>query len=99
MGHSDSVWYESVIFKLFHDGGANHEETSLLLCIANQWTTFYMKGTSVIKELRVSNLFLIEFILIWPITTLKGVVFPDSRSLKSYSNSRSLIIEPKEAFF
>ena len=28
-----------------------HIKTSPLICRANQWTRFYMKGTSVIKEL------------------------------------------------
>ena len=37
--------------QLFHDGGPYHIGTSPLICSANQWTGFYMKGTSVIKEL------------------------------------------------
>ena len=28
-----------------------HIETSPLICRANQWTSFYMEGSSVIKEL------------------------------------------------
>ena len=34
---------------LFHDGGPYHIETSSLTCTANQWTGFYMIGTSVMK--------------------------------------------------
>ena len=36
---------------LFHDGGPYHIETSPLIYSANQWTGFYMKGTSIMKEL------------------------------------------------
>ena len=39
-------------FKLFHDRGSYHIETSLLICIASQWTFFYMIGTSVMEELK-----------------------------------------------
>ena len=35
----------------FHDRGSYHIETSPLLCSANQWTGFYMKGTSVMKDI------------------------------------------------
>ena len=38
-------------YYLFHDGGSYHIETSPLNCIANQWTGFYMVGTSVMKKL------------------------------------------------
>ena len=34
-----------------HDGGRYHIETSPLICKSNQWTGFYMEGTSVMKEL------------------------------------------------
>ena len=37
---------------LFHDGGRCHIETSRLICRANQWTGFYMKTASVMKELK-----------------------------------------------
>ena len=37
--------------QLFHDGGSYHIETSPFICSANQWTGFYMIGTSVMKEL------------------------------------------------
>ena len=40
-------------YKLFHDGGFYHIETSPLTCKANQWTGFYMIGTSVMKELKL----------------------------------------------
>ena len=39
------------VFKLFHDGGPYHIETSPLICSANQWTGFYMTVTFVMKEL------------------------------------------------
>ena len=34
-----------------HGGGRYHIETSPLVCRANQWTDFYMIGTSIMKEL------------------------------------------------
>ena len=34
-----------------HDGFLCHIESSPLICRANQWTGFYMIGTSVMKEL------------------------------------------------
>ena len=37
-------------YKLFHEGGLCHIETSSLICRENQWTGFYMIGTSVMKE-------------------------------------------------
>ena len=37
---------------LFHDGGPYHIETSPLICTVNQWTGFYMIGTSIIKKLK-----------------------------------------------
>ena len=40
-----------ICVKLFHDGGPYHIEISPLICRANQWTGFYMIGTSVMKEL------------------------------------------------
>ena len=36
---------------IFHGRGLYHIETSPLICSANQWTSFYMITTSVIKEL------------------------------------------------
>ena len=38
---------------LSFDGGPYCVETSPLICIANQWTCFYMIGTTVMKELKV----------------------------------------------
>ena len=38
--------------ELFHDGGSNDTETSLLICSANQWTGFYMIGASIMRESR-----------------------------------------------
>ena len=40
-------------FKLFDDGDPYHIETSPFIYSANQWTGFYMIGTSVIKELNI----------------------------------------------
>ena len=41
---------------LFDDVGPYHIETSTLICSANQWTGFYMRGTSVMKELDIMSL-------------------------------------------
>ena len=38
---------------LFPDGGLYHIETSTLICFANQWTCFYVTGTSVMTELTI----------------------------------------------
>ena len=48
------VWffYSWILIYLFHDGDPYHVETSPLICIANQWTGFYMMGTSFMKELK-----------------------------------------------
>ena len=40
----------------FQDGGSYHIETSSLICYANQWTGFYMIGSSIIKELNWKKL-------------------------------------------
>ena len=39
------------VIKLFYDGSPCHTETSPLICFENQWTGFYMIGSSVIKHL------------------------------------------------
>ena len=36
-----------------YDGGLYHIEISPLICSTNQWTRFYMIGTSVMKELNI----------------------------------------------
>ena len=41
--------------KLFHDGGPYRIETSTLICRANQWTGFYLIGSSVMKESTLSD--------------------------------------------
>ena len=41
--------------QLLDDRGHYHIETSPLICIANQWTGFYMIGTSIIKELNIKD--------------------------------------------
>ena len=37
---------------LIHDGGPYHKGTRPLIYRANQWTGFFMMGTSVMKELK-----------------------------------------------
>ena len=39
--------------QFFHDEGLYHRKTSPLICRANQWTGFYMTGTSVMKNLLI----------------------------------------------
>ena len=41
---------KDVLLLIFHDGGPYHIKASSLICSANQWTGFYMVGTSVMKE-------------------------------------------------
>ena len=47
-------------FKYFHDGGPYHIETSPLIYKANQWTGFYIIGTSVMKELNSNHLYVVS---------------------------------------
>ena len=42
------IW--KLVWKLFHDGGPYHTETSLLTSSANQWIGLHMIATSVMKE-------------------------------------------------
>ena len=37
---------------LFHEGSPYYIETSSLICSANQWTSFYLTETSVLKDLK-----------------------------------------------
>ena len=37
---------------IFHDGGSYHTRTSPLIYKANQWTGFYVIGTSAMTELK-----------------------------------------------
>ena len=39
---------------LFYDRVSYHLETSPLICTANQWTGFYMIGTSIMKDLKLN---------------------------------------------
>ena len=39
-----------------HVEGPYHIITSPLICSANQWTGFYMRGTSVMKEIFITQL-------------------------------------------
>ena len=41
---------------LFHDGGPYHIETSPLIYRANQWTSFYVIGASIMKELTLCGI-------------------------------------------
>ena len=41
--------------QLLHDGGPYHIATTPMIYGANQWTGFYMIGTSVMKELTLIN--------------------------------------------
>ena len=36
---------------LFHDGVLCHKETSPLICFINEWTSFYIRGTSTMNDL------------------------------------------------
>ena len=47
--------------KLFHDGGLYHKEISPLICSANERTSFYMIGTSVMNELTKKVEFAVKF--------------------------------------
>ena len=47
--------YISLMRQLFHDGSPYHIESSPSICRANQWTNFYMIGTSVMKELKLNK--------------------------------------------
>ena len=41
-----------LLHQLFYHSGPYHIETRILICRANQWTGFYMIGTSAMKELK-----------------------------------------------
>ena len=41
-----------IFYEPFHDGGHYYIETSPLICVANQWTGFYMITASVVKGLK-----------------------------------------------
>ena len=45
----------------FHDGGHYHIETIPLICRANQWTGFYMIGTSDMKQLNAYLQHMLDF--------------------------------------
>ena len=49
-----SILYSIIqyIIQLFNEGILFHIETSPLIYCANQWTGFYMIGTSIMKELK-----------------------------------------------
>ena len=48
---SKELWRNLKLY-LIHEGGPYYIETSPLSCRANQWTVFYLIGTSVMKELK-----------------------------------------------
>ena len=46
------LWkYSSMLNNEHHNGGPYHIETISFICSANQWTGFFMVGTSVMKVL------------------------------------------------
>ena len=45
----------SRVFQLPHDGSPYHIETNLLICTPDEWTRFYIMGSSVKKELICSR--------------------------------------------
>ena len=54
--HFELVRYQlDLVFQLFNDGVPCHIETSPLIYRANQWTGFYIIGTSVMKSGRVQK--------------------------------------------
>ena len=60
---SVDVLFPGANVKLFRGGGPYHIETSPLICSANQWSGFYMIGTSVMKELRITLIYEANFSL------------------------------------
>ena len=48
----DSENIVTIDYELSHDGDSYHMETSPFICTVNQWTGFYMIGTSTMKELK-----------------------------------------------
>ena len=52
-------------YLLLHDGGHHHIETNSFIIYLNEWTDFYMIGTSVMKELKTMQLLtiVIKFLL------------------------------------
>ena len=62
---SDCISLSKRIIWFFYDGCPYHIETSRLICSANQWTVFYLIGTSVMKELNKlqhTEIFLLSFL-------------------------------------
>ena len=48
---NENGWHCFSTVYLLHNGGPYHVETSPLICLTNQWTGFYMIGTSAMQEL------------------------------------------------
>ena len=48
-------------YYLFHNAGTYHIETSPLICCPNQWTGFYVIGTSVLKKLKLLRQLKLQF--------------------------------------
>ena len=62
----------------FRDGGPyhiDHIDTSLLICSTNQWTGFYMIGTSSVMKELIVNLFQVNVHSFYPLKTRKTLVF------------------------
>ena len=47
----DCIFYFNFFIKLFLWRGPYHIQSGSLMCTGNQWTGFYMIGTSVMKQL------------------------------------------------
>ena len=50
-GRLEKIFRQILSIELFHDGGSYHMVTNPLICMANQWTGFYMIRTFVMEEL------------------------------------------------
>ena len=66
----DDKLYCGMVDWLFYDEGRYHIGTSPLICRVNQWTGFFMIGTSVMKELTIIGWAL------FPTRTIGGGLIP-----------------------
>ena len=66
-GNQSLIQISIVIFNSFMTEVPIIIETSPFICSANQWTDFYMVGTSVIKELNLTKCIvkMCEFDVVW----------------------------------
>ena len=67
-----------------NDLKAHHKETSPLICSANQWSGFFIKGTSVRKELKmiknhisllVVHIFFLTLLIVWKNDSMRKLRF------------------------